>query len=81
MIYKVVVNLLPQDATLQEKRNVLTAVHEQRQSVVQSADDAGRLAAFGNSESVVRIWWPRRWSGDIVAYIKKFDVNVEEVEA
>lgn len=67
--YVVVVNLLPQDATKAEKAFVLDAVHELKQTILQSADDAKRLVKPGKPGSKVVVWDADRWSGDIVAYL------------
>lgn len=58
--YEVVVNLLPQTATKADKGFVLDQVHESRQTILQSADDAARLVAPGAGESRVKVWgdWP-----------------------
>lgn len=59
---KRVVNLLPQDATPEEKVAVLAHTHEGRETLMQSADDAGYLVAAGDpATSFVRAWDPKRW--------------------
>lgn len=75
--YKVVVNLLPQDATLSEKIRVLTAVHAQRQGVHQSADDAKTLVLSGRDDSYVKVWAAERWREDIIAFFERDGVRVE----
>lgn len=67
--YVVVVNLLPPDATQAEKLFVLEAVHESKQTILQSADDAKRLVQPGMSGSRVVVWDAERWTDDIVAYL------------
>ena len=62
--YEVVVNLLPQDATKAEKAYVLDLVHESRETILQSADDAARLVVPGIDESRVKAWDAHRWPDD-----------------
>ena len=62
--YVVVVNLLPQDATKTEKAYVLDLVHESRETILQSADDAARLVVPGIDESRVKAWDAHRWPDD-----------------
>jgi hypothetical protein len=78
--YVVVVNLLPQNATKAEKAHVLDAVHESRQSILQSADDAARLVAPGQPGSKVRAWAPERWGDDpsIFDWLKARGVKLTE---
>jgi murein DD-endopeptidase MepM/ murein hydrolase activator NlpD len=80
--YVVVAHLLPQDATLEEKREAVEAAHEQRQSVVQSARDAARLVAPGLAPgSKVVVWDPERWTeGNIIEYLNERGVHLVEVE-
>lgn len=68
--YQVVVELLPQDATLAEKREVLERTHADRRTILQSADDAARLVAPGLPGSRVDVWGASRWNGDIEAYLR-----------
>jgi len=67
--YTVVVELLPQDATLDEKVYVLQQTHAQKRTLLQSADDAIRLVAPGLPDSCVNVWAKDRWNGDIGAYL------------
>jgi len=76
--YVVVVNLLPQDATKAEKLLVLNRVHESKQTILQSADDAKRLVEPGKPGSKVIAWGPKRWPGDIVAYLAPCVVETQE---
>lgn len=77
-LYKIVVNLLPQDATLDEKYSVLTLVHEAKETILQSADDAANLIFFGNEDSVVKVWEADRWTDSIVDWLHDHGVaNVE----
>lgn len=77
--YIVVVNLLPQDATKPEKAGVLDLVHESKQTILQSADDAARLVAPGKPGSKVRVWGKERWTGgDIVQWLLDRGVSVIE---
>jgi hypothetical protein len=61
---RITVNLLPQDATFEEKWQVLTLVHDSRESMVQSADDAAELTALGRDDSKVKAWAADRWTGN-----------------
>ena len=63
--YEVVVNLLPQDATKAEKAYVLDLVHESRQTILQSADDAARLVAAGAPGSRVKVWDEYRFPNNL----------------
>jgi murein DD-endopeptidase MepM/ murein hydrolase activator NlpD len=76
--YVVVVNLLPQDATQDEKWQVLNAVHDDKQTILQSADDAARLVVPGKPGSKVRIWAPDRWQDSIVDWLE--DKGVELID-
>lgn len=67
--YTVVVELLPQDATLGEKMYVLEQTHLARRTMLQSADDAARLVAPGRPDSCVNVWARDRWPGDIADYL------------
>lgn len=73
--YKVIVNLLPQDATLDEKHYVVDAVHEERETILQSADDAARLVAPGRPGSTVKAWGAERWPTDITTWLFERGVN------
>jgi hypothetical protein len=73
--YVVVVNLLPQDATLDEKAHVLNEVHDSKETILQSADDAARLVAPGQPGSKVKVWEPDRWGGDIDQWLIDHGVN------
>lgn len=68
--YRRVVNLLPQDATIEEKIAVVTNRHTSKETYCQSADDAGELVRGGRSDSFVRCYGSDRWPGDIVAYLR-----------
>jgi len=63
--YVVVVNLLPQDATQAEKEYILNLVHESRETILQSADDAARLVVPGLRGSRIKVWGAHRWLGDV----------------
>jgi hypothetical protein len=77
--YVVVVNLLPQDATKAEKLRVLDLVHESKQTILQSADDAKRLVQPGKPGSEVVVWAPNRWiTGNIAAYLAPCSVVLKE---
>lgn len=80
--YIVVANLLPQDATKNEKKRIYDEdegeAHEHKESVVQSADDAARLVSPGRTGSKVKVWEPGRWEDDIVSWLN--DRGVELVE-
>ncbi len=61
--YVVAANLLPQDATLAEKFIVSFDAHPQKQTVLQSADDAAKLVAPGKEGSKVIVYEPDRFGG------------------
>lgn len=69
--YKIVVNLLPQNATISQKQAVVAnrLVHEGKQTVLQSADDAVNLVRLGNAESFVKVWNAEAWPDDILAWL------------
>jgi len=76
--YVVVVNLLDQNASMNDKSHVLAKVHDQKETIVQSADDAARLVAPGKTGSRVKVWGAQRWPADIVKWLK--DRGVERVD-
>ncbi len=76
--YVVVTELLPPDATLDEKWHVLQQAHADKRTILQSADDAARLVAPGLPGSKVDVWGAERWNGNIVQYL--LDRGVEIVE-
>jgi hypothetical protein len=67
--YVVVVELLPQDATLAEVAQAVAMVYAEKRSFVFSADDAVRLVAPGAAGSYVEVWGAERWADDIVAWL------------
>ncbi len=67
--YTVVVNLLPQDATIDEKIYVVEEVHEAKETILQSADDAARLTEPGKDGSLVKVWGVDRWEDDILTWL------------
>lgn len=67
--YVVVVELLPQDTTLEEIAQVVAAVYTEKRSFVFSADDAIRLVVPGAPGSRVEVWGAERWTNDIVAWL------------
>jgi len=78
--YVVVANLLPQDATKAEKHYVVDEekVHEDKETVLQSADDAARLVAPALPRSKVVVWEPDRWNGNIDLWLRNHGVtNIE----
>lgn len=54
--YVVVAELLPQDATVDEKIQVTRAVHDYKRTITQSTGDAARLVAPGLPGSKVEVW-------------------------
>lgn len=79
--YTVVVNLLHPEATMEQKLYVLQQVHESRQTILQSADDAYRLVVPARADSKVKVWHKDGWKDDIVAWLHGHGVNnVEEHE-
>ena len=81
MQYAVVINLLPLDATLAEKLAVLEAVHRNRETISQMAEDVARLAVSRMADSKVKVWEADRWDYDIVAWLKDRGVELVEVLA
>jgi len=75
-MYKVTVNLLPQDATLAEKQQVLSAVHADKETILQSADDAVLLVNSGSAGSRVKVWWQERWQDNITAFLLDNGVQI-----
>ena len=63
--HQIVVNLLPPDATLDEKFFVVRKTDAQKETITQSADDAGLLVQLGNDKSFVRVWGANRWTDSI----------------
>jgi hypothetical protein len=69
--YTVVVNLVPQNVTDAEYARVRNATKLNRESMVQSAHDALHLVKGARANSVVKVWWPQRWTGgDIAIWLK-----------
>lgn len=75
--YVAVANLLPQDTTADELRYVLDVLHAPRESIVYSADDAGRLVAPALPGSFVRVWAVDRHPEGIARYL--YDYGVEDI--
>lgn len=76
MADKVVVHLLPQDATIAEKEIVLAKAHKPKQGQFQSADDVAWLLSRGRDDSYVVVWDAERWrDGDIGSWLKEKGVN------
>ncbi len=79
--HKVTVNLLPQDTTIDQKIEVVEAVHDDKETILQSADDAARLVVWGKPGSVVKVWQADHWTGDIEQWLTDKGVaNVEHWE-
>lgn len=76
--YVVVANLLPQDATAIEVARVLGETFHRRETVLYSADDAARLVAPGPPGSLVRVWAPERWEGDVIGWLVERGVATVE---
>lgn len=75
--YVVIVNLLPQDATKAEKQFVVDLVHDSKQTICQSADDAKWLVGRGEPGSKVVAWNPERWSDDILAWLSPVTIEIK----
>lgn len=75
-VYRVVVNLVPQVATLAEAQYVMDLTYAQRQTVVYSIDDAIRLARMGRADSYMRLWERGRFSAEQRAQIDGSGVQV-----
>jgi murein DD-endopeptidase MepM/ murein hydrolase activator NlpD len=78
VLYKVVVNLLPQDATLREKWHILFKTHEARQALLQSHDDALNLVRRGRPDSFIRLWGRDRLSAGQLAAIEAANVGLQD---
>lgn len=76
--YRVVVNLLPQDATLREKWHILFKTHEARQAVLQSHDDAITLVRQGRADSTIRVWGRDRLGAGQLAAIAAAGVGTQD---
>ncbi len=76
--YRVVVNLLPQDATLQEKWHILFKTHDARQALLQSHDDAINLVRAGRSDSFIRLWGRDRLEPGQRAAIEASGLTVQD---
>jgi hypothetical protein len=76
--YRVVVNLLPQDATLREKWHILFKTHEARQALLQSHDDAITLVRQGRADSYIRVWGRDRLSAGQLAAIAAAGVGTHD---
>ncbi len=76
--YRVVVNLLPQDATLREKWHILFKTHEARQALLQSHDDAITLVRQGRADSYIRVWGRERLSAGPLQAITAAGVGTQE---
>ena len=75
--HPIILNLLPQNATLAEKRIVAERTHARREPILQSADDAISLYRLGISGSRVKVWNPDRWQGDILQFLRDNGVWIE----
>ena len=75
--HPIILNLLPQNATLAEKRIVAERTHARREPILQSADDAISLYRLGTSGSRVKVWSPDRWQGDILQFLRDNGVWIE----
>ncbi|MBK7218198.1 MAG: M23 family metallopeptidase [Candidatus Promineofilum sp.] len=76
--HRVVVNLLPQDATLREKWHILFHTHAQRQALLQSHDDALTLVQSGRADSTIRLWGRERLDAGQQAAIAAAGVAVQD---
>jgi murein DD-endopeptidase MepM/ murein hydrolase activator NlpD len=76
--HRIVVNLLPQDASLQEKWHVLFNTHEVRQAILQSHDDAINLVRQGRSDSFIRLWGRDRMNPDQLSAIQQAGLGVQD---
>ncbi len=77
--HRVIVNLLPQDATLNEKWHVLFKTHESRQGILQSHDDALTLVPQGRHDSYIRLWGRDRMGAGQLAAIDAAGVGVQDM--
>lgn len=79
--YRVVANLLAQNATKRKKQYVLDERHESKEGIMQSADDAARLVAPAWPSSKVVVWEPDNWGDDIDKWLRDHGVtNIEHQE-
>ncbi len=75
LIRPLAINLLPPAMTIHDKRIVVYRTHQNREPIMQSADDAISLAKIGGPTSVVNVWQPEGWAGDILAYLRNNQVT------
>jgi len=76
--YVVVANLVPHEYITADVDHVVAETWERKQSIVASADDAGRLVKPGKPGSHVMVWDAQLWKDDIVAWLKaNYGVAVE----
>lgn len=78
--YKVVANLAPPNVTDSQYNQIRLATKAQRETIVQSADDAARLVAPGLPGSKVKVWWPMSWQDDIVHWLINKGVDIVEIQ-
>lgn len=76
--YLVVVNLLPQDASLREKWHVLYQTHDRREAMLQSHDDAINLVRHGRSDSFIRLWGRDRLRPEQRAAIESAGLTIKD---
>ena len=74
---QIIVNLLPVNASIDEKFQVLAATHNHHGDLVQSARLARRLVQQGLSASYVVVWDASRWSGNVEEFMHMGRVRTE----
>ncbi|MGB1252803.1 MAG: hypothetical protein ACPG8W_19470 [Candidatus Promineifilaceae bacterium] len=72
------VNLLPKNATLNERLYVISQTDAKKENIVQSAIDARDLATIGNNQSVVKSWASERWATSIVDFMNQQGIRTEQ---
>lgn len=72
------INLLPKNATLNERLYVIEQTDARNENIVQSAMDARDLASIGDDASVVKAWASERWATSIVDFMNQKGVRTEQ---
>ena len=73
----IIVNLMPPDVSLAEKRLVATRTHSQHEAMVDSAEIAIALYKLGGNGSRIKVWEPNRWQEDILHILRDENVWIE----
>lgn len=74
----VVVNLIPQEFSDTQYNYVRNATKANRETILQSADDAVYLVNGGLPGSKVKVWNPQAWSASITDWLRARGVQLIE---